>query len=161
MVDAIRTNWACQMIRQPHDDPFFLALGLFSPHYPNYSPQKYFDLYDPEALKLPPLKTDDWDDLPAEIQAKMGQRRKTYQEISELGATKEAMHAYLAAVSFADAMLGRVLDALEESVHKDNTIVVLWSDHGFHLGEKGIYGKHTLWERTSNVPLDLCRNGRG
>jgi arylsulfatase A-like enzyme len=70
-----------------------------------------------------------------------------------MGAHDDAIHGYLACISYADAMLGRVLSALESSSYVDNTIVVLWSDHGYHLGEKGQWGKHTLWERTSNVPF--------
>ena len=70
-----------------------------------------------------------------------------------MGAVKEAIHGYLACISYADAMMGRVLDALEASDYADNTIVVFWSDHGYHHGEKGDWGKHTLWERTSNVPF--------
>ena len=70
-----------------------------------------------------------------------------------MGAWKDALHGYLACTSYADAMVGRILDALEASPYADNTIVVLWSDHGYHLGEKGQWGKHTLWERTSNVPF--------
>ncbi len=70
-----------------------------------------------------------------------------------MGAWKDALHGYLACTSYADAMGGRILSALEASPYVDNTIVVLWSDHGYHLGEKGQWGKHTLWERTSNVPF--------
>ena len=74
-------------------------------------------------------------------------------KLQKIGAYKEAVRAYLAAVSYADGLLGEVLDALEASAYKDNTIVVFWSDQGYHLGEKGDWGKHTLWERTSNVPF--------
>ncbi|MFZ5829497.1 MAG: sulfatase [Planctomycetota bacterium] len=159
MVDTIRTNWACDVLGRKHDRPFFLALGLYTPHYPNYAPQKYFDLYDVDAIKLPPYKEDDLDDLPPKIREQMRRGSSNHAELEKLGAVKQAIRGYLAAVSYGDAMLGRVLDALERSPYKDNTILVVWSDHGFHHGEKGRWGKHTLWERTSHVPFIWA--GRG
>lgn len=153
MADAMRTNWACDVIKRKHDKPFFLALGLYSPHLPNYAPQKYFDLYDLEKIEIPPYKEDDLEDLPPKIRERMMQYKESHNELVQLGAVKEAIRGYLAAISFADAMLGRVLMALENSPNKENTIVVFWSDQGWHLGEKGRWGKHTLWERTSHVPF--------
>ncbi len=159
MVDAMRTNWACEILNQKHDKPFFLALGLYSPHYPNYAPQKYFDMYNRDSIQLPVYKTDDLDDLPQKIRNSMTNRSKQHAELEELGALKDAVIGYLAATSFADAMLGRVLDALEASPYKDNTIIVFWSDQGFHHGEKMHWGKHTLWERTSHVPFIWAGKG--
>lgn len=159
MVDAIRTNWACSVLQKKHDKPFFLALGLYSPHYPNYAPQKYFDMYDLDSIKLPPIKDDDLDDLPEKIRKNMENRSKQHKELEELGALKDAVRGYLASVSFADAMLGRVLDALEASPEKNNTIIVFWSDQGFHHGEKMHWGKHTLWQRTSHVPFIWAGKG--
>lgn len=159
MVDAIRTNWACDVLKQKHDKPFFLALGLYSPHYPNYAPQKYFDMYNRDSIQLPPYKADDPDDLPEKIRKNMENRSKQHNELEELGALKDAVIGYLASISFADAMLGRVLDALDASPIKDNTIIVFWSDQGFHLGEKGHWGKHTLWQRTSHVPFIWAGKG--
>jgi arylsulfatase A-like enzyme len=83
----------------------------------------------------------------------MENRYKQHLELESYGAVKDAIHGYLACVSFADAMLGRILDALEENALMENTIVFFWSDQGFHHGEKGHWGKHTLWERTSHVPF--------
>jgi len=159
MVDAIRTNWACSILKQKHDKPFFLALGLYSPHYPNYAPQKYFDMYKRDSIQLPPYNAADLEDLPERIRKNMVNRSKIHKELEELGALKDAVHGYLAAISFADAMLGRVLDALEASPYKDNTIIVFWSDQGFHLGEKMHWGKHTLWQRTSHVPFIWAGKG--
>lgn len=159
MVDAIRTNWACDILNQKHDKPFFLALGLYSPHYPNYAPQKYFDLYDLDSIQLPTYKDDDLEDLPDRIRKKMMNRSKQHKELEELGVLKNAVRAYLAATSFADAMLGRVLDALDASQYKNNTIIVFWSDQGFHHGEKMHWGKHTLWQRTSHVPFIWAGKG--
>ncbi len=153
MADTKRANWAVQKLKEKHDKPFFLAVGLYAPHFPNYCPQKYFDLYDSEKIPLPPYKKDDLEDLPPKIKKMKTNRSRIHQKLESLNAVQDAIHGYLASMSYADAMIGRVLDALEKSPYKDNTIVVLWSDHGYHHGEKGDWGKHTLWERTSNVPF--------
>lgn len=153
MADTIRTNWAVSKLQEKHDTPFFLGVGLYSPHFPNYCPQKYFDLYDPDKIELPPYKEDDLEDLPEKVrQQKTNRKNLHHKRLVELDAVDDAIHGYLACISYADAMIGRVLDALDASPYADNTIVVLWSDHGYHHGEKGHWGKHTLWERTSNVP---------
>lgn len=159
MVDAIRANWASDVLRREHDNPFFLAVGMYSPHYPNYAPQKYFDLYNRDSIILPPYKEDDLEDLPDPVRRRMMNRLKQHQELESYGALEDAILAYLASVSFADAMLGRVLDALESGPYKDNTIILFWSDQGFHHGEKGHWGKHTLWERTSHVPFIWAGKG--
>ena len=153
MADTLRTDWAVDTLKKNHDKPFFLALGLYSPHFPNYCPEKYFALYTRDAIELPPYKADDLDDLPENIRKQKTNRSRIHQKLEKLGAVKDAIHGYLACMSYADAMIGRVLETLAEGPHADNTIVVLWSDHGYHHGEKGDWGKHTLWERTSNVPF--------
>ncbi len=153
MADTKRINWAVEQLQKKHDKPFFLACGIYAPHFPNYCPKKYFDLYDPDKIELPPYKTDDLDDLPPHIKKMKTARSRIHQKLESLDAVDDAIHGYLACMSYADAMMGRVLDALEASPYADNTIVVLWSDHGYHHGEKGDWGKHTLWERTSNVPF--------
>jgi len=153
MMGVQRTKWICDLIKQKHDKPFFMGLGLYTPHYPNYAPQKYFDLYDLDKIQVPELPENDLDDLPDGMRKKMTNRSKIQKTLEEIGAVKEAVRGYLAAVSYADGLLGEVLDALEASAYKDNTIVVFWSDQGYHLGEKGNWGKHTLWSETSRVPL--------
>ncbi|MFT5497565.1 MAG: arylsulfatase A-like enzyme [Kiritimatiellia bacterium] len=154
LVDTIWANWTVAQLKRKHDKPFFLAMGLYAPHYPNYCPQKYFDLYDPTKIELPPYKDDDAADLPPEMQRQMTNRKNLHHKrLEALDAIDDAIHGYLACISYADAMIGRVLDALDASPYADTTIVVLWSDHGYHHGEKGQWGKHTLWERTSNVPF--------
>jgi arylsulfatase A-like enzyme len=153
MADTIRINWAVEQLEKKHDKPFFLACGIYAPHFPNYCPQKYFDLYDPEKIPLPPYKEDDLDDLPPNIRKIKTNRSRIHHKLESLDAVDDAIHGYLACMSYADAMMGRVLDALEAGPYADNTIVVFWSDHGYHHGEKGDWGKHTLWERTSNVPF--------
>ncbi len=153
MADTIRINWAVEQLKKKHDKPFFLGVGIYAPHYPNYCPQKYFDLYEPEKIPLPPLKKDDLADLPDKIRKIKTARSRILRKLQDLDAVDDAIHGYLACMSYADAMMGRVLDALRKSPHADNTIVVFWSDHGYHHGQKGDWGKHTLWERTSNVPF--------
>ena len=153
MADTIRINWAVEKLKEKHDKPFFLGIGIYAPHFPNYCPQKYFDLYDPDQITLPPYKADDLDDLPPKIKKIKTARSRIHNKLEDLNAVDDAIHGYLACISYADAMMGRVLDALQASPYADNTVVVLWSDHGYHHGEKGDWGKHTLWERTSNVPF--------
>ncbi|MEY5020416.1 MAG: Choline-sulfatase [Verrucomicrobiota bacterium] len=153
MADTIRTNWACEVVKRKHDKPFFAAVGLYTPHFPNYAPKKYFDLYDRDKIELPPINEHDLEDLPSKIRKEKQGRSAHHRKLERLGAIKDAIHGYLACISYADAMLGRLLDAIESGPNANNTIVVLWSDHGYHHGEKFDWGKHTLWERTSNVPL--------
>ncbi|MEL6109066.1 MAG: sulfatase-like hydrolase/transferase, partial [Planctomycetota bacterium] len=137
MADTIRINWAVDKLKQTHDKPFFLGVGIYAPHFPNYCPQKYFDLYDSDQIDLPPYKEDDLSDLPPKIKKMKTARSRIHQKLESLDAVDDAIHGYLACISYADAMMGRVLDALEASPYADNTIVVLWSDHGYHHGEKG------------------------
>ena len=154
MADTIRVNWAVDQLKKKHDRPFFLACGLYAPHFPNYCPQKYFDMYDAANIELPPIRDNDLEDLPPKARKQRESRKRQHHDkLVRLGAVDDAIHGYLACMSYADAMLGRVLSALESSPYAANTIVVLWSDHGYHHGEKGQWGKHTLWERTSNVPF--------
>ena len=153
LADTKRVNWAVQKLQEQHDKPFFLGVGIYAPHFPNYCPQRYFDLYDAAEIELPPYRDDDLEDLPPKIKKAKLARSRIHKKLEALGALEEAIRGYLACISYADAMIGRVLDALEASPYADNTIVVLWSDHGYHHGEKGDWGKHTLWERTSNVPF--------
>jgi arylsulfatase A-like enzyme len=159
MVDVIRTNWACEILQQEQNEPFFLAVGMYSPHYPNYAPEKFFDLYERDSIQLPIYKEDDLDDLPAHIRIRMLGRYKQHQELEKYGALKDAIQGYLASISFADSMLGRVMESLNSSKYKDNTIIIFWSDQGFHHGEKGHWGKKTLWQRTSHVPFIWAGKG--
>ena len=150
---AMRADWAANLLKQKHDKPFFVGVGLYAPHFPNFCPAKYFDLYDRDKLVPPPYKKGDLDDLPPKVRKAKTGRGRIHEHLEEIDAVKDAIHGYLACISYADAMLGRLLDALAEGPNAKNTIVVLWSDHGYHHGEKMDWGKHTLWERTSNVPF--------
>lgn len=157
--DGQLVQWAVDFLNQPSDKPFFLAAGIFRPHLPFYAPKKYFDLYSLEDIHLPQLKDDDLDDLPPMGQKFASQRREDYELVNKTGKYREMLQAYLASISFADAMVGRILDALEHSEHAEQTIVVLWSDHGWHFGEKQHLHKFTLWERSTHIPLVIHAPG--
>ncbi len=159
MMGVKRTKWVCDLLSKRHQNPFFLGLGLYTPHFPNYAPQRYFDIYKLDEIEVPALPENDLDDLPPMIQKRMRNRSKIQETLEDIGAVKEAVRAYMAAISYADGLLGEVLDALEQSAYKDNTIIVFWSDHGYHLGEKGNWGKHTLWRETSGVPFFFAGPG--
>ena len=151
--DTRSADFAVEFLKAERSRPFFLACGLFRPHLPWYVPQKYFDLYDLEEIILPAVRDDDLDDVPAAGKAFAKARRSDFNAIREAGKWKEAVRAYLASISYADAQLGRVIDALDASAHAKNTIVIVWSDHGWHLGEKNHWHKTTLWEEATRVPL--------
>lgn len=158
MGDGQMTEWAVKFLEQPRE-PFFLATGIFRPHLPFYAPQKYFDMYPPEKLTLPLLKEDDLDDLPEAGRAMAAQRQGDYDLVMQSGKHRELMQAWLAGISFADALVGRLLDALDKSPAGQRTLVVFWSDHGWHLGEKKHLHKFTLWERSTHVPLIVAGAG--
>jgi arylsulfatase A-like enzyme len=141
-----------KQLSKKHDKPFFLACGIYHPHEPWFAPQKYFDQYPLEDIQLTiGYKKGDLDDLPASGK-KMG-RNRYFAHIQKQKQWKQGIQGYLASIAFADAMLGRVLDALENGPNKDNTIVVLWSDHGWHLGEKEHWQKFSGWRVSTRVPL--------
>jgi len=149
-----------QLRTAPKDRPFFIAAGFRLPHVPCFASQKWFDLYPDTTLKMPPVKEDDRADLPRFADYLHWQlpepRLKTLRDIGEW---RSLVRAYLATISFMDSQVGRLLEALEASGRAENTVVVLWSDHGWHLGEKGITGKNTLWDRSTRVPLLLAGPG--
>ncbi len=151
MGDAKYADFAIAQLKKKHDKPFLIACGLFHPHYPWYVPQKYLDLYPLDEIVLPPLKEDDLADVPAEG-VELAQP-STHEKIIAANEYRQALQGYLASTSFADAQIGRVLDALDASPYGDNTLVVLWSDHGFHLGEKQHWAKSTLWEEATHANL--------
>ena len=151
MNDTRQADFAIQQLQKKHTKPFFIACGMFHPHMPWYVPQKYLDMYPLEDITIPEFDKNDLDDVPLLGQA--FSNVKTVDKILEHDQHKQAIQGYLASTSFADAQLGRVLDALEKSPYKDNTIVVMWSDHGFHLGEKMHWQKGTLWEEATNSLL--------
>ncbi|TWU61890.1 Choline-sulfatase [Crateriforma conspicua] len=146
------SQWIGQQLSRQHDQPFFLACGIYRPHEPWFVPEKYFQPFPLDDIQLPPgYREDDLDDLPPAGKSRGPNRY--FAHIREHGQWKQAIQGYLASIHFADAMVGRVLDALANGPNRDNTIVVLWSDHGWHLGEKQHWQKYTGWRVCTRVPL--------
>jgi arylsulfatase A-like enzyme len=150
--DSLVSEWVSEWLGRKHESPFFVACGIYRPHEPWFVPAPYFEPFPLDAIQLPPgYRADDLDDLPPE-----GQRRgpnRYFEHIQKQGQWKQAIQAYLASIHYADAMLGRVLQALEAGPNAKDTIVVLWSDHGWHLGEKEHWQKYTAWRVCTRVPL--------
>ncbi len=153
--DYLATSWAANQIAQAgKDQPFFLAVGLFLPHVPAYVTQPWYDLYAGDEALLPAVRDDDRADTPHFAwYLHWGLPEPRLRWMKENRQWENLVRSYLASTSFIDAQIGRLLDQLEASGHADNTVVVVWSDHGYHLGEKAITGKNTLWERSTRVPL--------
>ena len=153
-------SWAVEQLESGLPEPFFLSVGFFLPHVPCYATQKWFDLYPEESVQLPPVQADDRDDTPHFswfLHWKLPEPRLRF--LQESHEWTNLVRSYLASVSFVDSQVGRVLDALEAGGRSDDTVVVLWSDHGWHLGEKLITGKNTLWDRSTRVPLIFAGPG--
>lgn len=154
-------TWAVEQLRSmPPDQPFFLAVGFFLPHVPCYATQKWFDLYPDDDSVLPRTQDDDRADTPRfswYLHWRLPEPRLKW--VWENNQWRNLVRSYLAGTSFVDAQIGRLLDALEASGFANNTVVVVWGDNGYHLGEKGITGKNTLWERSTRVPLIFAGPG--
>ncbi len=153
MADYHVMDWASYQLTLHHEKPFFLAVGIWKPHDPWEVPQKYFDMYPLEDIKLPPYRERDLED------AMDHGRRWIQQWVLDNDQWKKVVQSYAAAITFADAMVGKLLDALENSSYASNTIVALWADHGMHMGEKDNIEKFTLWERSTRVPLIIHAPG--
>lgn len=150
--DSKVADYVSSKLMEEHDKPFFLACGIYRPHEPWFVPKKYFDMFPLEDVQLPPgYKEDDLEDLPPS--GKQRGPNRYFAHIREQGQWKQGLQAYLASIAYADAMLGRVLDTLEKSPNRDNTIVVMWSDHGWHLGEKQHWQKYTMWRAVTRIPF--------
>jgi len=153
-------SWASELLARPAKNPFFLAVGMFRPHLSWYVPRKYYDMYPLDRIQLPEALENDLDDVPAAaLRLQQVRIPDEHNLVVKKGKWKEAVQAYLACISFSDAMVGRVLRGLEAGPHKDNTIIILWSDHGYHLGEKSAWHKFTLWEESTRVPLIFTAPG--
>lgn len=153
MSDSKTAKWAVERLEEKHSQPFMLMVGFLHPHAPWYAPEKYFDLYDKEKLTLPPYNPNDFDDLPKAALGMLNEGYPRTEWAKNENQWRDIVHAYLANISYVDAKIGLVLDALDASPYRDNTIVVLWSDHGYHMGEKNTFQKHTLWNRSAVAPL--------
>lgn len=150
-----------QLKARPTDNPFFLAVGFRLPHVPCFASQKWFDLFPAEdQITLPPVNDRDRDDVPEFswfLHWTLPEPRLSW--LKQAKQWRPLVRAYLACTTFMDSQVGRVLDALEASGVATNTVVVLWSDNGWHLGEKAVTGKNTLWDRSTRVPLIFAGPG--
>lgn len=152
MPDYRVASYGIEKLKDKHETPFFLAVGFVKPHMPFAVPKKYFDRFPLEKIQLPPTKPDDLEDVPAEG-VEMAGHGKLHAKIVESGRWKEAVQGYLASIAFLDGQVGRVLDALEKSRYRKNTIIVFFGDHGWHLGEKEHWRKFALWEEATRAPF--------
>jgi arylsulfatase A-like enzyme len=155
--DGVTMKFAVARLQQQHGQPFFLAAGFTKPHLPWNAPQRFYDMHPLDEIKLPELKADDMVDIPP-LGVDMAHTVEDtvfndHQKLVDAGWVGSATQGYLATLSYADMLIGMVLDALDASPYKDNTIVVLWGDHGWHLGEKEHWRKHALWEEATNTSL--------
>ena len=157
--DGQASRWAVRQLRAEHAKPFFLAVGIYRPHDPQYAPSEYFDEHPLASVELPRILPDDLDDIPA-IAKRYTRAANSYEAmIRKHNALQSATRGYLSSVTFADDMIGRVLGALAATPYADNTVIVLFSDHGYHVGEKQKYHKSTLWEESTRVPLIVSAPG--
>ncbi len=158
MGDRKVADWAIGELRKKHNKPFFLGCGFFRPHLPWYVPRKYFDMYPLDKVTLPNVKADDLDDVPA-LGKRMARPEGDHRKVLAHNQWRKAVQGYLASISFVDACVGRVIDAFDGSDYRDNTIIVLWSDHGWHLGEKLHWRKFALWEEATHNVLMMVAPG--
>ena len=153
--DTMLAAWAEDYLSKEHRRPFFLAVGFYRPHLPWYAPQEHFDLFPPGRTELPATLAGDIDDVPKSALRSF----RDHQNVTSHGEWQKAVAGYLACINYADTNLGRVLRALDEGPNADNTIIVVWSDHGWQLGEKQQWRKFTLWERSARVVMMLAGPG--
>jgi arylsulfatase A-like enzyme len=150
MPDYKVVSYGLEKLKEKSDAPFFLAIGLAKPHMPFSVPKKWFDMFPLDSIQLPPHREDDLDDIPPEG-VRMARPNGDHAKIVKSGRWREAVQAYLATIAFCDAQVGRLLDGLDASRYRENTIVVLWSDHGWSLGEKSHWRKFALWEEPTRT----------
>jgi arylsulfatase A-like enzyme len=148
--------WAAEFLSKPQEKPFFLACGIVKPHTPWYVPKEYFDLFPPDKITIADLAADENAGLPDGVRVKAKQIK---QEAELVARRKEVIAAYLAASRYADDCVGRVLDGLEKSAYRDNTIVVVFGDNGYQFGEKHTWSKGRLWEGSCHIPLVMAGPG--
>ncbi len=153
--DSRSANWAIGKLQTKQDKPFFLAVGFHRPHQPLYNPKRFHDLYPPESVALPPTQANDLADLPrsGKEYALAPNTSGLHKSVEQYGQWGNAVSSYLASISYVDELVGNIMAALKESPYADNTLVVLWSDHGWHLGEKEHWGKATGWSRSTRIPM--------
>jgi arylsulfatase A-like enzyme len=154
--DGLIAKSAVEKIRElaQKDQPFFLATGFFKPHLPFNAPKKYWDLYDESDMPLSPSPNIPENVHPASLhgsgefnQYALGEEKAGLDHNLSDAYSRKLMHAYYACVSYIDAQVGKLLDELDEQGLADNTVVIVWGDHGWHLGDQRVWGKHTVFER--------------
>lgn len=171
MADTIAADWASEVVSRKHARPFLLTFGTYAPHKPNFVPRRYFDLYQDRVIAPPVTPAGDLDDLPGDphqkplccvspVKPTIGSGAwPAHREILRHGDWTNAIRGYLAAASYADAQIGKLLAALSQGPNAQNTVIVFLSDNGYHLGEKDKWAKHSLWQRTTNVPFFIAGAG--
>ncbi len=157
--DGIGANEAIKQLEQFAQDktPFYLAVGLYRPHTPYVAPKKYFDLYPLDQIKVPTIPQNYYDTVPAPARNALTRHKEEINLADHLA--RQAIRAYYASTTFADAQLGRILDTLRQTGLDKNTIILFTSDHGYHLGEHGHYQKMSLYDNATHVPLIISVPG--
>ena len=153
--DTLVTDWAIGKLKEEAGKPLFLAVGYYRPHIPLWAPRRFFDRFKDDPGKLPPVKESDLNDLGAMGRkwAREAVTAGSHDTVVEYGQWQAAVEGYLACTTYVDHEIGRLLKALDQSAMGEDTWIILWSDHGWHLGEKEHWGKWTGWERSTRVPL--------
>ncbi|MCK0148280.1 sulfatase [Arenibacter sp. F26102] len=156
MPDEESTDWAINILNQKHSKPFFLTVGYIRPHTPLYVPKKYFEMFPIDKITLPPYKKNDLDDCAKVLRDRWQWGYIKFDVLLKAGGEKdwkEWVQAYLASVAFADDQLGKLMESMDANGYWDNTIVVMTSDHGYHVGEKNVIQKWHLWNESTRVPF--------
>jgi arylsulfatase A-like enzyme len=153
-VDYRTAQWFAKQLQTDFDKPFFMAVGMAKPHLPWYVPQEYFDLYNPDSVKIPEYRLDDLDDILTPSGEKKFSPTDDFLWVRQDDKLfRSAVRAYMASTSYVDECVGIILEALKKSKYDKNTIIVIWGDHGWHLGEKLRFRKVTLWSEVTRMPL--------
>ena len=153
--DRKSVDWAIEKINQIGDEPFLLTVGFERPHQPLFNPKRFHDLYPLKSIRLPDVPDGDLEDLPhrAKQLALYPHTSGRHESVIKFGQWENAVASYLASVSFVDDLIGDLVKALDDRNLIEKTWIVLWSDHGWHLGEKHRWGKATGWFRSTRVPF--------
>ena len=150
--DYSSVKWVSDQLRKKHDKPFFLACGIYRPHLPWYVPKEFYNKFPLDRVQLPKILMNDLEDMPDKAR-RTATRGKYHKNVTEAGLWKNAVQGYLASINYADQLVGQLLHSLEDSAYAENTIVVIYSDHGWQLGEKQHWRKFALWENVINSVL--------
>jgi arylsulfatase A-like enzyme len=157
MGDHLIARFAEEFLQKRHGQPFFLGCGFLKPHLPWHAPKEFFDKFPASGIRLPAYRENDLNDVPKS--AIRDAALRDHERVVRSDLWQQAVAAYLATINYCDYNVGRVLDALWQGPNAENTIVVAWGDHGWHLGEKNHWRKFTLWERSCRVPLVIAAPG--